>query len=230
MSKLQALITYQTIDQKLYKIDNDFSKSEAYQKYGKLRKFLKVAPEKVEALEGKAVALKTEVSLLMQQYDKVEATLKEFDNVEELLEGGADISFYKKNVKTILDTLKKLKADLTALTESIKATDAEYQALKKKVIAAQKQYKAAEEEYKVAKEPIDKEREGYKTQLNELAKEIDEELLNRYLNKRKEGTEFPIVAQLQDGRCPLCGMQPPIVAQGQFGIECDTCHRILFSE
>ena len=45
MSQLQALLSYQQIDQKLFKIDNDLAKSESYQKYAKLRKFLKAAPD-----------------------------------------------------------------------------------------------------------------------------------------------------------------------------------------
>lgn len=230
MSQLQALLIYQQIDQKLFKIDNDLAKSETYQKYAKLRKFLKAAPEKVDALEAKAAALKAEAAELAKQYEKVEATLGDFENLEELINSGADISFYKKNAQSIVEKLKKLKADITALTANIQATDEEYQTLKKKVKAAQKQYAPAEEEYKAAKKAVEGERNTYQTQLTEAAKSVDESMLARYLTKRKEGTPFPIVGELISGRCPVCGMEPPIAAQGKLtsGIECDSCHRIIF--
>lgn len=230
MSQLQALLSYQQIDQKLFKIDNDLAKSETYQKYAKLRKFLKAAPEKVDALEAKAAALKAEAAELAKQYEKVEATLGDFENLEELINSGADVSFYKKNAQSIVEKLKKLKADITALTANIQATDEEYQTLKKKVKAAQKQYAPAEEEYKAAKKAVEGERNTYQTQLTEAAKSVDESMLARYLTKRKEGTPFPIVGELISGRCPVCGMEPPIAAQGKLtsGIECDSCHRIIF--
>jgi predicted nucleic acid-binding Zn-ribbon protein len=232
MSQLQALLSYQQIDQKLFKIDNDLAKSESYQKYAKLRKFLKAAPEKVDALEAKAAALKAETAELAKQYEQVENTLGDYENLEELVGGGADISFYKKNVQAIVEKLKKLKADISALVANIQAIDEEYQALKKKVKAAQKQYTPAEEEYKAAKKAVEGERNAYQAQLNEAAKSLDESVLARYLTKRKEGTPFPIVAELASGRCPVCGMEPPIAAQGKLadGIECDSCHRIIFKQ
>lgn len=230
MSQLQALLQYQTIDQKLFKIDNDLAKSETYQKYAKLRKFLKAAPEKVDALEAKATFMRAEVAEYTKQYEQVESTLSDFENLEELVNDGADISFYKKNAQSIVDKLKKLKADIAALTENIQATDEEYRTLKKKVKAAQKQYAAAEEEYKAAKKAVEEERGGYQTQLTEAAKSVEESVLARYLTKRKEGTPFPIVGEILNGRCPVCGMEPPIAAQGKLaeGIECDSCHRIIF--
>ena len=232
MSNLQALLRYQEIDKNVFKIENDLAKSDAYQKYAKLRKFLKAAPEKLDALEAKAAALKAEAASLAKMYQQVETTLGDFENLEELIGGGADVTFYKKKVQSVIDKLKKLKSDVTALTASIQATDEEYQALKKKVKAAQKQYEPAEEEYKAARAAVEEERGAYKKQLDEAAKSVDESALNRYLVKRKEGTPFPIVAALVGGRCPICGMEPPIAAQGQLadGIECDSCHHIIFKE
>lgn len=231
MSQLQTLLNYQEIDRKLFAIDNALAKSECYQTYAKLRKFLKGAPERLDALETKASLLKAEVAELAKQYDQLESTLSDFDNVEELVKDGADIDFYKKNAQAMKERLEKLKADFNALAESIQATNDEYKALKKKVISAQKQYTQAEEKYKEAKNAVSAERNDYQAQLDEAAKSVDQEALARYLTKRKEGTAFPIVAELQSKRCPVCGMELPIAALGKLtvGIECDSCHRILFA-
>jgi predicted nucleic acid-binding Zn-ribbon protein len=231
MSQLQALLSYQQIDQKLFKIDNDLAKSESYQKYAKLRKFLKAAPEKVDALEAKAAALKAETAELAKQYEQVESTLGDYENLEELVSGGADISFYKKNVQTIVEKLKKLKADISALEASIKETGEEYQKLKKQVISAQKQYAEAEENYKAVEASKKGEKDAILAELAEAEKAVSPELIARYKTKRKEKL-FPVVGELYSGRCPFCSMEPPIVAKSNLasGIECDNCHRIIFEK
>ena len=68
MSQLQALLHYQEIDKKLIKIENEFAESEERKKYVKLQKFLKVAPEKLDALEAKATALKSEADGMVKKY------------------------------------------------------------------------------------------------------------------------------------------------------------------
>lgn len=231
MSKLQAILNYQEMDRRLFKLENELAESEERKKYVKLRKFLKTAPEKLDALDVKANAFKAEAARLTKQYEQVEATLSDFENLEELIGGGADISFYKKKAQSIAEQLKKLKADLNALCENIKATDAEYQELKKKVIVAQKQYDAAKKAYDELESSKSAEKNEITAQLSQIEKEVDSELLSRYQTKRKEKL-FPVVGELYGGRCPFCSMEPPIAAKSKLpqGVECDNCHRIIFEK
>ena len=143
MSQLQTILAYQEIDTKLYKLERELAACEERKEYVKLKKFLETAPEKLDALEVKAVALKTEAVEISKKYVKTEETLKDFEHLDELVTSGADISFYQKKAQSILEQLRKLKLDLNTLTENIKAIDAEYQKLKKQVISAQKQYPEA---------------------------------------------------------------------------------------
>lgn len=228
---LKAILNYQETDKKLYAIEKEIAESEANKLYRKLRTFLKTAPEKVDALDAKANSLRAMSQELMQKYEQLELLLADFANIEELIAGGADISFYKKKAQSVAEQVKKLKADIRSLTENIQATDEEYKTLKKKVKAATKQYETAKEEYDKVKSAVEKERTEYKTQLEEQAKQIEESVLNRYLTKRKEGTPFPIVAQIVGERCPICGMELPVAARGNLskGVECESCHRILFN-
>ena len=231
MTQLQAILNYQEIDRKLFKLENELAESEERKKYVKLQKFLKTAPEKLDSLEAKASALKAETEALLKKYEKAEASLGDFDNLDELVASGADVSFYKKKAQSVYDALKKLKAEISAITENIKATDAEYQKLKKQVISAQKQYGEAQEAYKAVKSAREDERKEIETALAQTAKEVGEELLSRYQTKRKEKL-FPVVGELYAGRCPYCSMEPPIAAQSRLpsGVDCDNCHRILFSK
>ena len=234
MSTLQAILQYQEIDRKLFKLENELAESEERKKYVKLQKFLKVAPEKLDSLDAKATSLKSEADALAKKYEQIEAMLGDFENLDELLSGGADVSFYKKKAQSVFDQLRKIKAELNALADNIKETDGEYKKLKKQVIAAQKQYAEASEAYKAVKGARENERKEIETELAKAAEAVKKsngEMLARYLTKRKEKI-FPVVGALYQGRCPFCSMEPPIAAKSKLpgGIECDHCHRIIFSE
>lgn len=230
---LQAILNYQEVDAKLFKIERDLAGSEERKEYVKVKKFLETAPEKLDSLEMKAQALKSEAEGLVKKYEQLEDTLGDFDHLDELVTEGADIAFYKKKAQMKVEQLKKMKADLAALVTNIKATDAEYQKLKKMVISAQKQYAEVSEKYKAVKAAKDPEKKALETELAELEKAVSAELLEKYRTKRKEKL-FPVVGELMGTRCPFCSMEPPLAARnkltGGATIECDNCHRIIFSK
>ncbi len=233
MANLQAILHYQEVDTKLYKIEREIAGCDERKEYVKVKKFLETAPEKLDSLEVKATSLKTQADELMKKYEATEETLKDFEHLDELVNGGADIAFYKKKAQSIVDKLKKLKAELNTLATTIKETDAEYQKLKKQVISAQKQYAEVSEKYKAVKVSREAERKEIEVELSKIAKEVSAQMLEVYQTKRKERV-FPVVGQLVGNRCPYCSMEPPIAARNKLTgggvIECDNCHRIIFGE
>ena len=230
---LQAILKYQEIDQKLFKLERAFAGSEERKEYVKIKKYLESAPEKLDALETKAISLKSEAETLSQKYAQLEGTLSEFENLDEMVKGGADIAFYKKEAMKIVDRLKKLKAEINALSTTIKEVDAEYQKLKKQIKSAEGQAPEVIKKYKEAKSAVDKEREPIEAELAKAEADIEPSLLKKYKTKRKEKI-FPIVGELYAGRCPFCSMEPPIAAKALLadGWECDgpNCHKIIFEK
>ena len=230
---LQAILQYQETDAKLYKLEREIAGCDERKEYVKFKKFLEAAPEKLDALEVKASALQSEAAEVTQKYARVEESLNDFDNLDELVTSGADIAFYKKKAQALADQLKKLKADLATLTANIKATDEEYKKLKKQVLSAQKQYAEATEKYKAVKAAREPEKKELETALAKLEKDVPAEMLETYRTKRKEKI-FPVVGEMVGGRCPFCSMEPPLAARnkltGGASIECDNCHRIIFSK
>lgn len=233
MTQLQAILNYQEVDRELYALEREIAGSDERKEYVKWKKFLANAPEKLDGLESKANALKAEAAALVEKYEKAEETLKDFDSLDELIEGGADIAFYKKKAQSVFDQLKKLKFELNELIKAINESSEEYQKLKKQVIAAQKYYRDASEKYEAVKATKEDARKEIEGKLAALAKDIAPEALEKYKGKRKEKI-FPIVGKLNDKRCPFCGMDLPIVAvnklTGGETIECDSCHRIIYKE
>lgn len=232
MSQLQAILNYQETDKALYKLERELAGCDERKEYVKYKKFLETAPEKLDSLEVKAAALKAEADALAAKYAQLEETLKDFDHLDELVTGGADIAFYQKKAQSKVEQLKKIKADITALTANVKAVDAEYQKLKKQVISAQKLYGEASEKYKAVKAARDGERKEIEAKLAQIAKDIPAQTLEVYKTKRKERI-FPVVGELTGNRCPFCSMEPPLAARSKLTgggtIECDNCHRIIFS-
>ncbi len=233
MAQLQAILKYQEVDKKVYAIERELSGSEARKEYVKVKKFLEAAPEKLEALDVKAKSLRAEAESLEEKYAKLEEVLKEFDSVEELISGGADVAFYKKKVQTAVDKMRKLKADLNALLTSVKETDEEYQKLKKQVIATSNKWEEVSKAYKELKAKKDVEKKPLEAELSALAADIPAAMLEIYKTKRKEKI-FPIVGQIVQNRCPYCSMELPIAARSKLSgggwIECENhiCNRVLF--
>jgi len=231
MQQVEQLLKYQEEDSKLLKIEQDAATSEERKNYSQAKSFLTKAPEKLELLDAKARELSALLEKLNKKYAEIAETLKDFDNLGELVEEGADISFYKKNVTQISDNLKAIKNELNSLTAAVKEADGDYQALKKKTIATQKQYaeySAVYQEYKKAKLA---EMDGIKKELEKLSKNIDPEVFKKYQTKRSERI-FPIICAVQNDRCPKCGMELSIVGKEKISVggvtECDNCHRFLY--
>ena len=233
MAQLQAILKYQEIDAKIYKIERELAGSEERKEYAKVKKFLESAPEKLDALEAKSRGLRSEADELLKQFARLEETLKDFDNIDELVTDGADISFYKKKAQSKVEQLKKMKADLGVLVAAIKATDEEYQKLKKQVLSIEKKAAEVYKKYKELKAAKDAEKKPYEAELSTLEKEISAEMLEIYKTKRKEKI-FPVVGQIMGGRCPYCSMDLPIAARNKLSgggwIECENhiCNRVLF--
>ena len=233
MSNLQAILKYQEIDRKMFLLEKEISESAERKAYVRLKKYLEGASEKLDALEAKASGLKTEAVELTKKYLAAEETLKDFENLDELVAGGADIDFYKKQANIVLDKMKKIKADLASLEKRIKETDEEYKSLKAEVKSKQKDYKEAQEKFAAYKASKEEQKQAIEKELAALANGADAEILAKYKVKRKEKI-FPVIGQLYSGRCPFCSMEPPLAARnkltGGASIECDNCHRIIFSK
>jgi predicted nucleic acid-binding Zn-ribbon protein len=231
MAQVENLLKYQEEDSKLLKIEQETANSEERKKFVQTKNFLTKASEKLDQLEAKSIELTSMLDKLNKKYDEIVETLKDFEHIDELVEEGANISFYKKNVLQITENLKGLKGEIAQLTQVVKETSEEYQTLKKKVLTAQKQYpeyQAAYHEYKKSRQD---ETTAITNELEKLAKEIDPEVLKKYQAKRSERI-FPIICALNGDRCSKCGMELSIAGKEAISsgkvIECENCHRFLY--
>lgn len=230
---IEELLKYQQKDSELLKIEREAANSEERKNYTQAKNFLTKAPEKLSSLDAKAKELTALLEDLNKKYEEISETLSDFDNLDELVDGGADVSFYKKNVLQITERLRSIKAEVASLSKSIKDADEEYQSMKKKTISVQKQYAEYSEVYKKYKESKVEEMNAVKKELEKLEKGIDPEVLRKYQVKRSERI-FPILCAEKGGRCSKCGTELTLIGKEKIArgsvTECDNCHRILYKE
>lgn len=231
MSQISQLLLYQQKDSELLKIEQEIAGSEERKKFAQTKNYLSKASEKLDKLEGQSQAIISRLDLLNKNYEEIVETLKDFDHLDDLVEGGADLSFYQRNLTQLIDKIKGLKAEIAALTAKAKEMSDEYQSMKKKVIAAQKQYPELQKAFKDFKQSRQQQTDAITKELEKLAQEINPEVLRRYQVKRSERI-FPIICEIKNDRCSKCGIELSIadkdkVAAGKV-VECENCHRILY--
>ena len=234
MGQIEKLLKYQEEDSKLLQIEREAANSEEWKNYSQSKSFLtKRAPEKLESMDAKAHEMMAMLEKLNKKYEEIAATIKDFENLDELVEEGADIQFYKKNASQITDRLKSIKGEINALIKTMKDADEEYQALKKKTITVQKQYQEYSAKYQEYKKSKLAEMDSIKKELELLAKDINPEVMKRYVAKRSERI-FPIICAVKNDRCSKCGMELSIVGKEKISggnvTECENCHRFLYKE
>lgn len=229
---IDELLRYQEADGRLRAVEQGIASTEERKKYVTARKFLEKAPEKLEALDAKAVELKHMFDQLEKKYKEIADTIRDYENLDEMIgEQGGEISFYKKNASQISDNLRGLKAEINKLVSMIEAASAEYQTAKKQTILMQRQYKEYKDKYAAVKQEHAEEIAQIEKEMAKIAEHVPKDQLERYNAKRREKL-YPVVCEVKDKRCPQCGMELSIAELSKLAegtpIECDSCRRTLF--
>lgn len=234
MTKVNQLLKYQEVDSKLLDAEREVANSEEWKNYSQAKSYLTKTSEKLDSMDAKAHEMTQMLDALNKKYAEIEEALKnDFNNISELVDQGGDLTFYKKKITNILNSLKSIKSEANALMKAIKEADEGYQAVKEKTISVQKDYKVYLDAYNAYYTKKIGEIEPIKSELKQLAESIDKDVLDKYKAKRSQRI-FPILCKVTSGRCPKCGMELTImdkekISAGNFA-ECDNCHRILYGE
>ena len=233
MKQVEELLKYQQEDALLLRMENEEANSDARKAFVSSKNFLTKASEKLDALDAKASEIMHRIVELEKRFKALAETLADFENLDELIDSGADTAFYKKKISTITEKLRVIKSELTTLTGAAKDTDGEYRALKKKVKEVQEQYNSSLEVYKKYKDDRIIEKKPLQEKLEKLAATIDKKLLELYQAKRKERI-FPILCEVNAGRCSKCGSELSLAGKEKVEsgnpVECDNCHRLLYKK
>ena len=228
---IKALLDYQQIDAKLRKIEVEISGSEERKKAVTAKKYLDVMPENVNKLDLRASELVSayekavkDQSKLLEQQDEL---LKAIETAEDETAGAylmkkADELIAK--IKSLAETTKKIGAEIEGVLK-------EYSSIKKTTKSAQEQYNVYGAKYNQLKASKKDEMTAISSELAKLEKEIPEDLMARYKQKRADKI-FPILYEVKTNVCGACNMELSMSAlselKGGKVIECDNCRRLLY--
>ena len=229
---LQELLEYQRTDAELRKIEQELGQSEERKKFAQAKKFLESAKERLEQYDKRAVELTALRDGIEQRCEDIFHQIEEFAELEQMIDDGGDIAFYKKNALALSERVKGLKAELAKLVADINVTVEEYKKLKEQTIKMQAQYKEYKGKLDEVKGTRADEVKEIKLKLDALAAKCPEKVIERYKVKRKEGI-FPIFVPLTGGGC-ICGMELSLAQQGKLSgggvIECEHCRRFIYNQ
>lgn len=230
MSVLQQLLEYQKKDAELRKIEQELASSEERKKLAQARAFMKNAESRIAAEDARAVELKNLRDGLIARVEETGHAIAEYADLDEMVEGGGDVAFYKKNALQLQERLRAAKTELNKILAEIEALSAEYKKMMEQGKAANRQAKEYSEKYKALQSSRAAEVEALNAALAELAKGIPAATLEKYRQKRHENV-FPVLVPLTGGMC-VCGMDLSLAQQeklqGGNVIECEHCRRFIY--
>ena len=232
MAVLQDLLEYQRLDGELRKIDLELNATEEKKKLNQAKVVMRNAEMRIAAQDKRALELKALRDSLIARVDETSKAIAEYSEVEELVEGGGDVSFYKKNAQQLLEKIRSTKQELNKMLAEVEQLSAEYKKLMEQGKQMNKQRKEYTEKYKEVQAKYAGRIEELTKQMEEAAQKIPPEVLERYKLKRKEKI-FPVIMPLNGDMC-VCGMDLPLAQRNRLAggniIECENCHRFIYKQ
>ena len=227
---IQALLAYQAVDEKLKAIEMQLSANEDRKKAAAAKKFLESVNETADRLEAKAGELAQGYKLLAEKQKELIDNIGEYDNVDGF--GEDEVEYVKKKAKELDEKIVSLDQELKRLEKAVKDTVDEYSALRQKTVKAQEQYRESAAKYNEARAAVQSERDEITAELEKLKKDVDPELMEIYLAKRRDKMPLPIVYACKGELCPACGMGFSLQEMNELKIkktgECEHCRRMIF--
>lgn len=228
---IKAILDYQQIDAKLRKIEMEISGSEERKKAVTAKKYLDVMPENVNKLDLRASELVSAYEVAVKEQNKLQEQqnelLKAIESAEDETAGAYLIKKAEEmigKIKSLSDTAKKISAEIQDVVK-------EYASIKKTTKSAQEQYNVYGAKYNQLKASRKDEMSEISSELTKLEKQIPEEMMAKYKQKRADKI-FPIIYEVKTNVCGACNMELSMSALSELKngkvIECDNCRRLLF--
>ncbi len=232
MAALQELLEYQKLDGELRKIELELNATEEKKKLNQAKAVMRNAEMRIAAEDKRALELRAFRDSLTARVDEMSKMIAEYSDVEEIVEGGGDVAFYKKSAQQLMEKLRSLKQELNKMLAEIEQLTAEYKKLMEQGKQMNKQKKEYAEKFKEIQSQYTDRVDELNKKMEETAKNIPADILERYRQKRKEKI-FPVLVPLAGDMC-VCGMDLPLAQRNRLAggnvIECENCHRFIYKK
>ena len=157
-------------------------------------------------------------------------SLSSFLEIDDI-ENEDEASYALKKIDEIVSSIKSLEGSITKLLEAMNSVKSEYDQIKVKTKKAQEQYAEYSKKFAELKDGVKAETDALKTELANMQKSVDADLLKVYENKKKDKI-FPVLYELKGNKCGKCGMELSMKSISDLSsgktVECDNCHRLVY--
>ena len=233
MADINAILQYQELDMQVIKAEAEVDKSEQRRAAVTAQNAVIQAREQATAVEKQAEDLilffEKTLAFYNENAKKIDELQKKFG--QELSE--EEYESYKGMLKKLMDSFARLEQTLSGYDKSIKDILAKFAAAKAAAKKSMADYTESRKQYDALKQEKQPQIDKLKAQMAALEKKVDKELLAKYGTLRRDKTLPPVVV-LMDKSCGGCRMEmsmATVSALKQKGsIECEFCHRIIYTK
>lgn len=234
MSVIEKLLAYQEEDKKLFALERKLKDCDARKNGVKAQKFLSTVGETLAGIEAKAFELCSLHDSLNEELEKIKENNSEFDSIADNVTDDKELLYLKGKAEELLKQLDEIMKKIAKTEQEMNEVAKQYQKLAKETVAYQEQLKKSKAEYEQFKQPIEPEMRAIDANLKKLAKDIPDDIMNKYADKRKD-KRFPIVYPIgeKETHCGACGTdlsmkQLDLLKKEDALIECENCRYLLY--
>lgn len=229
---LDKILDYQKIDREFYLLENEYRNSQEVKVLGLLHMSFYESTDNYEKLMK-------ETEDLFKSFEKGVARLNEIDKLES--EIGIDmktivdqtgLDMFDKSLSKYEEYLSSTEREINKITKRLSEIKFEAQKLQERIAETKKRYLAQKKARDKKKEDIQRQASPIVMKLREMKGDIDEVLLHKYMDRRKDNL-IPAFVEYVDGNCTGCGMDisiemnTKILKSGDYA-ECPECRRIVY--
>ena len=234
--QVKYILEYQDVDKQLKDIEDSLKKSEEAQKYYGASKFLKSVGELISNIDLKAKTMIESYNATLEEISKLQKVAEEYSNSVDTCESEDELNYLKKKFQETVNAISQKETAVKNLHKSVDDVFKEFSKLREDTAKMQAQYNEYRPKFNDLKNSKIEEVNSLKSKLLEIAKNVDDTLMNKYTAKR-EDKKFPIVfgvdTSKKDCYCPACATGMSISAKNELVQgnvkECENCRRLLYS-
>lgn len=231
---IENLLKYQSLDEKLYQVEQKLANSQYRKKANELMGVAKKSQNKSAELETEAGKLIEQINEIKEKYDTNKAKADEIlsSNIEQMsAEELEKANVLKGKISANLNVLEKM---LQKCAENINIILSEFNKAKKLYNDAKVMFEDCKKKIDEEIKELEPEKQKIKKELLTLEKNVEPNLMNEYKKKRADNI-FPVVVPLENGTfCGRCRMELPKVAISRIKengvITCEHCKRFIYQK
>lgn len=234
--KFDKILEYQKVDMEMTAIEQSFFKNDVYKNFTNNQNKLKAAAAKMKKITQEAWELSQSASVYKEKTENISKQLDELLSVVDEIEDLAEAEHYIKLINTLSDSLAALEKDAEKDKAQGAKINAEWNEILKIGQDLTKTVKQIKPEYDKIYEEVRKQREEVEARLKAIAKDVENEFIEKYIALKKDRKTRAFVKFDPEVRmCCGCNMElsgdtlAKLKKQGDW-TECPNCGRILFIE